>query len=310
MPRQKSRTSDGMQFTAMVLKWGPIPPVHEPARTHFLTQAGRRELQSANRASLEATHALSRHIPTDRFPFAMGFAQDWDVAWQRYQRWQVLACQLRLTLQSSDHEELPGEAAARRALTHAAGAFRYLRRGPLERAADLQLHRIGELVGGLYGCWHEYKNERWFDTCLVRMAHLHMGLSAGFTAKRLCSICGDDFSECVHDPDWLYPVTAERTDGDCNICGASDDCDHPPGTEYLVRPTIRLDSAVMREVSLTPNPRDPSLMITSLQSDPQPPPPTSLSYRRRCLACMSGICEDPGADMSSRALEDHADVHR
>lgn len=298
-----------MQFTAMVLKWGPIPPVHEPARTHFLTQAGRRELHFANQAALEATYALSRHIRTDRFPYAMDFAQDWDVAWKRYQRWQVPACQLRLATQSSDNNELPGDGAARRALTHAAGAYRYLRRGPFERVADLQLHRIGELVGGLYGCWYEFKNDRWFDTCLVRMAHLHMGLSAGFTAKRLCSICGEDFSECDHHPDRLYPVSAERAAGDCNICGASAECDHDPGAEYLVRPTIRLDSAVMREVSLTPNPRDPSLMITSLQSDPQPPPPSSPSYKRGCLACLSGICEKPGEAVSSKPV-DLAGVHR
>lgn len=299
-----------MQFTAMVLKWGPIPPVYEPARTRFLSESGRRELQLSNQAAAEAIYLLSRYIRTDQLPFAMEFTRDWDVLWKRFQRWHILAARLRSAVENYDHDaDLPGQRAARRALEHAAGAYRYLRRVPLERSADLQVHRIGELFGGIYGCWYEYKNDRWFDTCLVRMAHLHMGLSAGFTAKRLCSICGADFSECEHSPDWLYPVTAQRLDGKCNICGASEACAHSAGSEYLTRPTIRLEDAVLREVSLTPNPRDPSLMITSLQSDPQPPPPTSPSYKRRCLACLSGICGNPEQEVGSTS-EVLGDVHR
>ncbi len=308
MPRRTSQASDGMQFTAMVLKWGPIPPVHEPARTQFLTQSGRRELQLSNQNAAEAVYRLSQYIRTDRLPFAMDFSQDWNVLWKRYQRWQVLSSRLRAATEASDKDDLPGQGVARKALEHPAGAYRYLRKGPLERIADLQVHRIGELFGGIYGCRYEYKNDRWFDTCLVRMAHLHMGLSAGFTAKRLCSVCGADFSECDHSPDWLYPVTAERVRGKCNICGGDEGCEHSPGSQYLVRPTIRLEDAVLREVSLTPNPRDPSLMITSLQSDPQPPPPSSPSYKRRCLACLSGTCGKPGQEVISNT-DALGDVH-
>jgi hypothetical protein len=145
------------QFTALVLKYGPVPPAREPERTQFLTQAGRREAGLARVAALEVTCEITHHLPTSHFPFAMHFSQDRDILWGRFKHWHILACDLRSATQQRFDRALPGEAAARRALTHATAAYRYLRGGLLEQAADLQLHRIGELVGGIYGCWYEFK---------------------------------------------------------------------------------------------------------------------------------------------------------
>jgi hypothetical protein len=292
----------------MVLKYGPIPPAHEPQRSRFLTQAGRREAGEATAFALKTTLEIERHLRTPRFPFAMYFSQEWDTLWSRFQRWHIIACQLRDTARVQFNDPLPGEDDGRQALAHAAGAYRYLRGGPLEHAAHLQLHRIGELVGGIYGCWYEFKDDGWMDTCLVSLAHLKMGLSAGFTARRLCSICKQDVSDCEHHPDWLYPVEAARDSERCTVCD-EETCDHTEGETYLARPQVKLDSPVIREVSLTPEPRDPSLLITSMDADPQPPPPSSADDKRRCLACFCGPCEDRGSDVTPRSL-DVTDQHR
>lgn len=299
--RNESETQD-RRFTAMVLKYGPIPPAHEPQRSRFLTQAGRREAGEATSFALKATLEIQRHLPAAHLPFAMYFSQEWDTLWSRYQRWHIIACQLRDTAQLSFSDPLPGESDSRQALVHAAAAYRYLRRGPFEHAAHLQLHRIGEMVGGIYGCWYEFEEGRWMDTCLLSMAHTQMGLSAGFTARRLCSICEQDVSDCEHHPDWLYPVGAARDSDRCNVCD-EETCDHVVGETYLVRPQVKLDSPVIREVSLTPEPRDPSLLITSMDADPQPPPPSPDDYKRRCLACFCGPCEDRDPDVTPRSLD-------
>lgn len=295
----RARSRQGKQFTAMVLKSGLVPPAHEPERTHFLIQLGRRESGEASIAALKATYEISRHLPDVRFPFAMRFSQDWDTLWRRFRRWHILACQLRDAAQVPFDASLPGEADARQALIHATAAYRYLRRGALKHPADLHLHRIGELVGGIYGCWYEFEHDRWFDTCLASMAHTRMGLSASFTARRVCSICGNDISECEHNLDWLYPVEAARDGATCNICEEVQ-CGHIVGAMYRVRPRVKLDSPVLREVSLTPEPRDPGLLITSMEADPQPPPPPSADYKRRCLSCLAGICGE-GEEMSPLA---------
>jgi hypothetical protein len=287
----------------MVLKYGPIPPAHEPERTRFLTRAGRREAGEATAFALKATYEIERHLAYVPYPFAMYFSEDWDTLWARFQRWHILACQLRHAARLSFSDPLPGQADARQALIHAAAAYRYLRWGPFEHAAHVHLHRIGELVGGIYGCWYEFKDDRWMDTCLVSLAHTRMGLSAGFTARRLCSICGKDVSECEHHPGWLYPVDATREDdGTCNVCGEKK-CDHVVGATYYVRPSVKLDSPVLREVSLTPEPRDPSLLITSMDADPQPPPPSSDDHKRRCLSCFAGICGDRHPGVEPRSLD-------
>lgn len=308
MAAKSELATQDRRFTAMVLKYGPIPPSQEPQRSRFLTQAGRREAGETTSFALKATLEIERHLPASRFPYAMHFSQEWDTLWSRFQRWHIIACQLRERAQPSFDDPLPGESNSRQALVHAAAAYRYLRRGPFEPGAHLQLHRIAEIVGGIYGCWYEFKDGRWMDTCLLSMAHTKMGLSAGWTARRVCSICKQDVSDCEHHPDWLYPVEAARASDRCNVCD-EERCDHAVGETYLVRPQVKLDSPVIREVSLTPEPRDPSLVITSMEADPQPPPPTSDDYRRRCLSCLSGPCGDVDHDVTGRSL-DVADQHR
>lgn len=285
----------------MILKVGPIPPEREPDRTTFLTQYGLRASSQATLALVEATAHVLHVMPQARFPYAYAFTDDFKSLWKRFQSWQVLAVELRDRASLSPTSKLPGEVAARRSLREAATAFRYLRRTPYGHQAHIQLHRIGELVGGLYRCFWEFDEGRWFDKCLVQFAHSPLGPSVGFVAQRLCSICGADFSECDHLPGRVYRVVARRSDDRCTVCEEVS-CVHRPGFSYDVEAAARIGSPVVREVTLTPEPRDPSLLIESFEVHPPPPPPRSPQHRRHCVACLSGVCDSPNPDVRAEDL--------
>ena len=58
-----------------------------------------------------------------------------------------------------------------------------------------------------------------YQTCPVALAHNRIGMSIGGTAKRLCSLCGDDLSECEHTPGTSYLVPGGVSSlGWCRVC--------------------------------------------------------------------------------------------
>jgi hypothetical protein len=191
---------------------------------------------------------------------------------------------------------LPGEAVARLALERAFDANFDLAETEKAYGAHLQMHRIGEYVSGLYGCWHQYDEGIWYETCLVRLAHIPLGHSAGFIARRLCSICREDISECEHLPGRAYPVVAARDESDnCTVCG-DPVCDHELGETYKAYQYSVIADATLLEASLTPNPREPRARFMALELDPQLPPPRNAADRHRCSSC---ILPCPGFAMPS-----------
>lgn len=134
--------------------------------------------------------------------------------------------------------------------------------------AHATVHVAGELVGGLFGCRMGHSDGRWFDECIVGLLHLRFGNSAGFSARYECSICMKDPSDCEHEPGRTYVVSAARTpEGECTICGDSQCSSHKPGSNYEVDARPRLTDPQLREVSLTPRPRDPLTRISGRSVD-------------------------------------------
>lgn len=134
----------------------------------------------------------------------------------------------------------------------------------LDRAHAL-VHTAGELVGGLFGCKLEVNDGHWMNTCGVAAAHIPLGMSAGFTARHVCTVCNEDLIDCPHQLGIRYTTTVVKdADGECSAC-AEDDCDHMPGSQVSVVAQPRLVDLVLYEISATPNPRDPRNRIESIE---------------------------------------------
>jgi hypothetical protein len=113
----------------------------------------------------------------------------------------------------------------------------------------------------------EREDDRWFDVCRLSLMHLRVGMSAGFVARRYCSICGCDLTVCDHMPGVAYPVVANRRpDGSCTVCDGASCLTHTAGATYpvfahaIVRQVDRLD-----EISAVARPRDPLARCTAVE---------------------------------------------
>jgi hypothetical protein len=159
------------------------------------------------------------------------------------------------------------EERARGALDAAVDAFDHLEDTPFASDAHALAHTIGEMVAGLFGCQAQRENDRWLDVCRLSLMHLRVGMSPGFAARRLCSLCNQDFTVCDHVPGATYSVVAaRRADGSCSICGNAERCTHTPGVPYpvlvhgIVRDVDRLD-----EISTVARPRDPLARVNAVE---------------------------------------------
>jgi hypothetical protein len=154
------------------------------------------------------------------------------------------------------------------------------------------------MVAGLFGCQAQRENDRWFDVCRLSLMHLRAGMSPGFTARRLCSLCNQDFTVCDHIPGATYPVVATRlANGSCNICGSAERCAHTPDATYpvlahgIVREVDGLD-----EISTVARPRDPLARINAIEipadaiaSLPNHDAASALLHCESCIAPCKGF---------------------
>lgn len=160
------------------------------------------------------------------------------------------------------------ERLARHALTRAVDAFNFLEETSEHEAAHRHAHEVAAFVSGLWGCEMTFEDGLYWDVCPVSLMHMRWGLSAGFTAVRLCSLCGEDLDECPHMIDTLYEVVVSRTpDGSCTACGGSA-CGHVIGEMVQARPHPIIREASLHEVSVVRTPRDPLARITRVDISP------------------------------------------
>jgi len=90
-------------------------------------------------------------------------------------------------------------------------------------------------------------------------------MSIGFTAQRLCSLCGEDISECPHMPGTAYLVPGGIGPGGiCPVC-LSETCEeHDAAHTYRVSAIARVVSADLHEVSLVDRPVQPEARLVSI----------------------------------------------
>lgn len=297
----------GMRIKARIVRTGvPLPAPSGPARTTKCLIDGMQRLAAAERLYGETVCRLAPVLPRGwrAAPPPLGLDTPGSgplvavVGRWRVGRWFRLARALEALRVTADGlgaawvvgELDAAEAAGRQGVVAAADAYNFLEdalwdlpeetrvvdaqerdlgslREVLERSHAL-VHVLGDLVGGLFGCELAYDNGDWFDECVVSLLHIRYGNSMGFTARHLCTVCGEDFTGCPHARGRSYGVVvARREGGECNVCDARD-CTHRPGEVVEVSAQSVMADIDLREVSLVPRPRDPLARITARQVDP------------------------------------------
>lgn len=161
------------------------------------------------------------------------------------------------------------EREARASLSRAVDAFNFLEDTELSNLAHQHAHKVAALVGGVFGCSIEYSEDTHWDTCPLSLMHLRWGMSAGFTATRNCSLCGEDLDLCEHLLDTLYEVRIQHTaEGTCNACGRRS-CSHGEGEIVRAYPHAVMGDLKLHEVSMVSKPRDPLARMEKVELNPQ-----------------------------------------
>jgi hypothetical protein len=192
---------------------------------------------------------------------------------------------------------------ARAALDSAARAFWWAEESPREEAQHVLLHRIGRWTRRNLGCELHFDGTSYSHTCPVVIAHKRIGFSMAFEAKRFCSLCDDDLSECPHTRDRSYWMRGPAHVGEtCRVCLA-EGCPHRSGRLYRA-PVVSIVKEVerIREISVVRRPATPEARLTAVPiSTPELAEFLGPGFRvgmpvscDRCLSDCPGI-EDPFA---------------
>ena len=175
-----------------------------------------------------------------------------------------------LSLRDQASELLAGdpkeaEQRARAALDRVVRAFWWAEDRPEEEPVHELTHELGRWVRETFGCTILPRNGRYEQRCPVAIAHKRMGMSIGFTAQRLCSLCGEDISECQHMPGTAYLVPGGiGPAGICPVC-LSETCEeHYAAHTYRVSAIARVVSGDLQEISLVDRPAQPEARLTSI----------------------------------------------
>lgn len=266
-----------MILRMLAARYGDVPPAVGPARDRYLRENGaaslvtaKRELGIASREALAVADHAGVSMPSFERPIdvRLDLPSVRDAVIVRRRQWRDVRS---AAVEHVSRNPLPGDRHARAALRAAVDALNYLEDTDLAAAAHLLIHQAGELVGGLYGCRLEHDRGTWLRTCLVVTSHLRVGNSAGFTARRVCSVCGGDMSDpeqCVHLPGRRYRDEVHTTEaGGCSLCGLLD-CDHEAGSPYEMAARPVVTDLELHEVSLVPRPRDPLCRCDAIEISP------------------------------------------
>jgi len=167
------------------------------------------------------------------------------------------------SLLASDYEA--AERCARRALDRVVRAFWWTEDQPEEETVHEVMHGLGRWVRETFDCTIHFSNGVYEQRCPVAIAHKRMGMSVGFTARRMCSLCGEDISECLHLPGIAYLVPGGIGPGGCCPVCLSEACaDHDPAQTYRVSAVSKIVDMDVHEISLVGRPRQPEARLLSI----------------------------------------------
>jgi hypothetical protein len=154
---------------------------------------------------------------------------------------------------------------ARVALERFASALNWAEDGPSEREAHERMDAAGRWVRTTFGCLLHQEDNLYFQTCPVALGHNRIGMSVGGQAKRICSLCGLDLSECDHMRGRAYIVLGGRDDlGWCRVCTSYDGCDHQPDQTYRANLVAMVTEMTVEEVSFVGKPAHPDARFAKI----------------------------------------------
>lgn len=257
--------SDGeLRFKSVLMQWGPIPPSGGPNRERYLDHYGREAMQAAAdeyAAVLAILGDRAKEMPTLDFELV---EDDEDAAFaiQRQKRGEWV--QFRATIDPATLNAI--EPHIKNSITSAVAALNYLEEHELKESAHNAIHRAAFVNRGLFGCPVVWRDEAYWTDCPIDVSHLRMGLSVGLVSDFACSICARLVEDCDHQMGETYPKVAERKDGECSICDATE-CRHVVGESYLVVAYASAVNAVLHETSFVARPRYPQARIIEMTKD-------------------------------------------
>lgn len=160
------------------------------------------------------------------------------------------------------------EASSRAALATLASALNWAEDTESEDEAHRKLDEAGRWVRETFGCHIEQSGSDYWQACPVALGHNRIGLSIGGMARRICSLCGGDLSECEHRRGTAYMVPGGSTDlGWCRVCLQKDGCEHKPDETYRVGVVSIIVGIELTEVSLVGKPANPDARLTRVRID-------------------------------------------
>jgi hypothetical protein len=127
------------------------------------------------------------------------------------------------------------------------------------------MHTIGRWTRQHFGCSVHFDGKEYKLRCPIAIAHKRLGFSIAFTAKRICSVCGQDLSECPPMPDRTYWVRGgPGTSGRCPVCIA-EECRHRHDRLYRAS-VVSIVNEVrrIRDVSMVRQPAVPEARLTEV----------------------------------------------
>lgn len=160
------------------------------------------------------------------------------------------------------------EAHARAALQLGAQAYWLAEGTDVADREFRQLHKMGRWTREAFGCHLFWNGTSYEQRCPVAIARLRMGLSPGIIARKFCSICDHDLSECPHVRRRAYWVRGvKHANGRCAVC-AGTDCNHRPDWVYRAEVFgVIKEVDELREVSFVHVPAQPFARVAARPVD-------------------------------------------
>lgn len=157
----------------------------------------------------------------------------------------------------------------REAIGLAASAYNWLEDSEYEESMHVEMHKYGRYAREHFDrrCFLQWDGRRYEQRCPIGVAHKRIGFSIGFIAKRFCSVCDEDLSECEHVPGQFYDVEASDLDGVCRICRRPSCLDHVGGQTYRGRASSIIREARITEISLVNKPKQPEARLLAIPID-------------------------------------------
>jgi hypothetical protein len=163
------------------------------------------------------------------------------------------------------HDRDNAEKEARKAIDSIVHAFWWAENSKAEEAQHQLMHRIGRWTRKNFNCQLRFDEEKYYRSCPIDISHTRVGMSIGFIANRICSLCGEDLSECAHLLGRAYWVHGgPDATGQCPVCN-KESCRHSPDRLYRAQVISIVKSGTIREVSLVRRPANPEARLLRIQ---------------------------------------------